>query len=155
MAGFVRLVAALLAACCALSWALAAGVQDTSPRLPVRNAAELLEALGAAAETSAPSNTVIELEQDVALSQSAVQGLALPFNLSTGKTLTIKGGGRPLGRACTCPGAGGSSPRAAARCSRLSRPFCSIRCCCAHPLRFCSRLVACHAALQVEAAHIR
>ncbi|PRW56437.1 kinase [Chlorella sorokiniana] len=38
-------------------------------------------------------NTVIELLQNVALSPSEFEGLVLPFNLSNGKTVTLRGGG--------------------------------------------------------------
>lgn len=62
--------------------------------VPVSTAEEFLAALASAASPDAPSDTVVELQTDVALGAEAAEAsYTLPFVIPGNRTLTFEGGG--------------------------------------------------------------
>lgn len=60
--------------------------------VPVSTPEQLLAALAAATGPGAARNTVLELQQDVALTQAAGAKYTLPFVIASNRTLTLRGG---------------------------------------------------------------
>lgn len=62
--------------------------------VPVSTPEQLLDALVAATAPGAPSDSVLELQEDVALTQAAAANYTLPFIIPSNHTLTIRAGER-------------------------------------------------------------